>query len=86
MLSGDLYERSMPRVELDQRARDARLGLERAAALLGVGDHDSADAAGGFPAGATPAKARSHPFFGCSVLILRRQTIRPSADRALRRP
>jgi hypothetical protein len=35
MLSGDLYKRSMPRVELDQRARDARLGLERIERLLG---------------------------------------------------
>jgi hypothetical protein len=34
MLSGDLYKRSTPRVELDQRAREIRLGLERVERLL----------------------------------------------------
>jgi len=34
MLSGDLCKRSARRVELDQRARDARLGLERIERLL----------------------------------------------------
>jgi hypothetical protein len=34
MLSGDLCKRSTPRVELDQRARDVRLGLERIERLL----------------------------------------------------
>ena len=34
MLSGDLCKRSTPRVELDQRARDARRGLERIERLL----------------------------------------------------
>jgi len=34
MLSGHLYERSTPRVELDQRARDTRLGLERIERLV----------------------------------------------------
>jgi hypothetical protein len=34
MLSGDLCKRSTPRVELDQRARDTRLGLERIERLL----------------------------------------------------
>ena len=35
MLNVDVYKRSTPRVELDQRARDARLGLERIERLLG---------------------------------------------------
>ena len=34
MLSGDLCKRSTPRVEVDQRARDTRLGLERIERLL----------------------------------------------------
>jgi hypothetical protein len=34
MPSGDLCKRSTPRVELDQRARDACLGLERIERLL----------------------------------------------------
>ena len=34
MLSGHLCVRSKPRVELDQRARDTRLGLERIERLL----------------------------------------------------
>ena len=34
MLSGHLCERSTPRVELDQRARDTRLGLERIERLV----------------------------------------------------
>jgi hypothetical protein len=34
MLSGDQCKRSTPRVELDQRARDTRLGLERIERLL----------------------------------------------------
>ena len=34
MLSGDLCKRSTPRVELDQRAREIRLGLERVERLL----------------------------------------------------
>jgi hypothetical protein len=34
MLSGDQCKRSTPRVELDHRARDTRLGLERIERLL----------------------------------------------------
>ena len=34
MLSGDLCKRSTPRAELDQRARDTRLGLERIERLV----------------------------------------------------
>jgi hypothetical protein len=34
MVNSDLCKRSTPRVELDQRARDARLGLERIERLL----------------------------------------------------
>jgi hypothetical protein len=34
MLSGDLCKRSTPRVELDQRARDTRLGLEQIERLV----------------------------------------------------
>jgi len=34
MLSGDLCKRGTPRVELDQRAREIRLGLERVERLL----------------------------------------------------
>jgi len=34
MLSGHLCVRSKPRVELDQRARDTRLGLERIERLV----------------------------------------------------
>jgi hypothetical protein len=34
MLSGDLCKMSAPRVEVDQRARDTRLGLERIERLL----------------------------------------------------
>jgi len=34
MLSGDLRKMSAPRVEVDQRARDTRLGLERIERLL----------------------------------------------------
>jgi hypothetical protein len=34
MLSGHLCERSTPRVELNQRARDSRLGLERIERLV----------------------------------------------------
>ena len=34
MLSGDLCKRSTPGVELDQRAREIRLGLERVERLL----------------------------------------------------
>jgi hypothetical protein len=34
MLSGDLCKRSTPQVELDQRARDTRLALERIERLI----------------------------------------------------
>ena len=34
MLKVDLWNKSVPRVELDQRARDARLQLERIERLL----------------------------------------------------
>ena len=34
MLSGDLCRHSAPRIEVDQRARDTRLGLERIERLL----------------------------------------------------
>jgi len=34
MLSGDQCKRSTPRVELDQRARDTRLGLEQIERLI----------------------------------------------------
>ena len=34
MLSGDSCKRSTPRVELDQRARDTRLGLEQIERLI----------------------------------------------------
>jgi hypothetical protein len=34
MLSGDLCKTSTPRVELDQRARDTRLGLEQIERLV----------------------------------------------------
>jgi len=34
MLSGELCKKSAPRIELDQRARDSRLGLERIERLL----------------------------------------------------
>jgi len=34
MLGGDLCKRSTPRVELDHRARDTRLGLERIERLV----------------------------------------------------
>jgi hypothetical protein len=34
MLSGDLCKRSTPRVELDQRARDTRFGLEQIERLI----------------------------------------------------
>jgi hypothetical protein len=34
MPSGDLCKRSTPRVELDQRARDTRLGLEQIERLV----------------------------------------------------
>ena len=34
MLSGDMCKTSAPRVEVDQRARDTRLGLERIERLL----------------------------------------------------
>ena len=34
MISGDLCKMSAPRAEVDQRARDTRLGLERIERLL----------------------------------------------------
>jgi hypothetical protein len=34
MLSGELCKKSAPRIELDQRARESRLGLERIERLL----------------------------------------------------
>jgi len=34
MLSGDSCKKSTPRVELDQRARDSRLGLEQVERLI----------------------------------------------------